>query len=75
MDRSREAAGFRAQVQQAALFALLKGGVPTAGAQTAWRALTEAAGRTLEVARASIWILSTRAVQQNPVKLVVEAEG
>jgi diguanylate cyclase (GGDEF)-like protein/PAS domain S-box-containing protein len=58
MDRTREAAGFRAQAQQAALFALLKSGVPTAGAATAWRAITEAAGRTLEVARASIWILS-----------------
>jgi diguanylate cyclase (GGDEF)-like protein/PAS domain S-box-containing protein len=58
MDRSRETAGFRAQAQQAALFALLKNGVPTAGAQVAWRALTEAAGRTLDVARASIWLLS-----------------
>jgi len=58
MDRSRQAADFRSQAQQAALFALLKSGVPTAGAQTAWRALTEAAGRTLEVARASIWLLS-----------------
>ena len=58
MDRTREAAGFRAQAQQAALFALLKSGVPTAGAETAWRAITEAAGRTLDVARASIWILS-----------------
>lgn len=58
MDRSGEAAGFRAQAQQATLFALLKSGVPTAGAETAWRALTEAAARTLEVARASVWLLS-----------------
>ena len=58
MDRSQEAAGFRAQTQQAALFALLKSGTPTAGAGTAWRALTEAAARSLDVARASIWLLS-----------------
>lgn len=58
MDRSREAAGFRAQSQQAALFALLRGGVPTAGAGAAWPALTEAAARTLEVTRASVWIFS-----------------
>ena len=58
MDRSAAAAGFRAQAQQAALFALLKSGVPTAGAGAAWHAITEAAGNTLEVARASIWILS-----------------
>jgi diguanylate cyclase (GGDEF)-like protein/PAS domain S-box-containing protein len=58
MDRNPESAGFRAQAQQAALFALLKAGIPTAGAEVAWRAITEAAGATLEVARASIWILS-----------------
>ncbi len=58
MDRSAAAAGFRAQAQQAALFALLQRGVPTAGAGAAWHAITEAAGNTLEVARASIWILS-----------------
>ena len=58
MDRTFETAGLRAQTQQAALFALLKSGIPTADAQTAWRALTEAAARTLEVARASVWILS-----------------
>jgi diguanylate cyclase (GGDEF)-like protein/PAS domain S-box-containing protein len=58
MDRTRAEPGFRAQAQQAALFALLKSGIPTAGEATAWRALTEAAGRTLEVARASVWLLS-----------------
>ncbi len=58
VELSRETAGFRAQAQQGALFGLLKGGVPTAGAQVAWPAITEAAGRTLEVARASVWILS-----------------
>jgi PAS domain S-box-containing protein len=58
MDRTREEAGFRARAQQASLFALLQTGVPTAGAQAAWRALTESASRTLAVARASIWILS-----------------
>jgi diguanylate cyclase (GGDEF)-like protein/PAS domain S-box-containing protein len=58
MGLTGEAAGFRAQAQQAALFALLKSGVPTAGVETAWRSLTKAAGLTLEVARASVWILS-----------------
>ena len=58
MDRTCEAAGFRAQAQQAALFALLKGGIPTAATLVAWRALTETAARTLEVARASVWLLS-----------------
>jgi diguanylate cyclase (GGDEF)-like protein/PAS domain S-box-containing protein len=56
MDRSPE--DFAVRAQQAAIFALLKGGIPTAGTPTAWRALTEAAARTLAVARASVWILS-----------------
>ena len=43
MDRSLPAHAVRAFSQQAALFALLKSGVPTAGAETAWRAITEAA--------------------------------
>ena len=48
----------RAQAQQATIFALLKSGVPTAGASAAWQALTEAAARTLQVAHASVWLLS-----------------
>ncbi len=58
MDRDRKSIGFRTKAQQAALFALLKSGTPTAGAETAWRALTESAAKTLDVARASVWILS-----------------
>jgi len=75
MDRSREAAGFRAQAQQAALFALLKSGVPTAGGEVAWPALTEAAARTLDVARASIWLLSGDHQRLVPVDLFEPATG
>jgi diguanylate cyclase (GGDEF)-like protein/PAS domain S-box-containing protein len=75
MDRSREAAGFRAQAQQAALFALLKSGVPTAGGEVAWPALTEAAARTLDVARASIWLLTDDHQRLVPVDLFELATG
>ena len=75
MERSREAAGFRAQAQQAALFALLKSGVPTAGGEVAWPALTEAAARTLDVGRASIWLLSDDHQRLVPVDLFDLATG
>ncbi|MCM2327015.1 MAG: EAL domain-containing protein [Lysobacter sp.] len=75
MDRSPAAAGFRAQVQQAALFALLQRGVPTAGAGAAWRAITEAAGNTLEVARASIWLLSEDRTRLSLADAFLREEG
>jgi len=75
MDRSPAAAGFRAQVQQAALFALLQRGIPTAGAGAAWHAITEAAGNTLEVARASIWILSEDGTRLSLADAFLRAQG
>ncbi len=63
MDRSLPAHVARAFSQQAALFALLKTGIPTAHPETAWRALTEAAARTLAVRRASIWFLAEKDTQ------------
>ena len=51
-----EQAFARAQVQQAALFRLLKDGIPTMGPGAAWRALTEAAAETLGARRVSIWL-------------------
>jgi diguanylate cyclase (GGDEF)-like protein/PAS domain S-box-containing protein len=59
MSKPRDDAAIRVQAQQATLFALLKSGVPTAGKDTAWKALTEATARTLSVERVSIWKLST----------------
>ena len=63
MDRSLPDHAARAFSQQAALFALLKTGIPTAPTEVAWRALTEAAARTLKVSRASIWFLAERDTQ------------
>ena len=63
MDRSLPDLAVRAFSQQTALFALLKTGIPTAPPETAWRALTEAAARTLGVRRASIWFLAERDTQ------------
>jgi diguanylate cyclase (GGDEF)-like protein/PAS domain S-box-containing protein len=48
----------RVQAQQAALFSLLKGGIPTAVPGAAWPALTEALASTLGIRRASIWLFS-----------------
>ena len=53
MDRTLPDHAIRAFAQQTALFALLKTGIPTAPPETAWRALTSAAARTLGVRRAS----------------------
>jgi len=58
MDKPRDETAIRVQAQQATLFALLKSGIPTAGAATAWKALTEATAKTLAVRRVSIWRLS-----------------
>jgi diguanylate cyclase (GGDEF)-like protein/PAS domain S-box-containing protein len=58
MDRIQEEAIRRVHAQQAALFELLKTGVTTAGAKEAFRAVTEACAKTLEVRRASVWLLS-----------------
>ncbi len=63
MDRSLPDPAIRAFSQQTALFALLKTGIPTAPPETAWRALTEAAARTLRVRRASIWFLADNDTQ------------
>ena len=63
MDRSLPDHAVRAFSQQTALFALLKTGIPTAAPETAWRALTEAAARTLGVRRASIWFLGAKDTQ------------
>ena len=63
MDRSLPDHAVRAFSQQTALFALLKTGIPTAPPGTAWRALTEAAARTLGVRRASIWFLAEKDTQ------------
>jgi hypothetical protein len=48
----------RVQAQQASLFGLLKGGIPTAEPAEAWRALTAALAETLSVQSASIWLLT-----------------
>jgi diguanylate cyclase (GGDEF)-like protein/PAS domain S-box-containing protein len=48
----------RVQAQQAALFGLLKGGIPTAQPGAAWPALTEALATTLGIRRASIWLFT-----------------
>ncbi|HEY2629807.1 MAG TPA: EAL domain-containing protein [Usitatibacter sp.] len=48
----------RVQAQQAALFGLLKGGIPTAEPGEAWPALTEALAATLGIRRASIWLFN-----------------
>ena len=58
MDRTHEEAVLRAQTQQAALFELLKSGVSTAGTKEAFRAVAEAAAKTLGVRRTSVWLLS-----------------
>ncbi len=58
MNRGQDAAVLRAQTQQAALFELLKGGITTAGTDQAFRALTEAAAKTLGVSRVAIWLFS-----------------
>jgi diguanylate cyclase (GGDEF)-like protein/PAS domain S-box-containing protein len=58
MDKPRDETAIRVQAQQATLFALLKSGIPTAGAATAWKALTEATAKTLAVRRVSIWRLT-----------------
>ncbi|MBK8323483.1 MAG: EAL domain-containing protein [Betaproteobacteria bacterium] len=63
MERSLPDHAVRAFSQQTALFALLKTGIPTAPPETAWRALTEAAARTLGVRRASIWFLAEKDTQ------------
>jgi diguanylate cyclase (GGDEF)-like protein/PAS domain S-box-containing protein len=63
MNDPRDPSALRVQAQQATLFALLKSGIPTAGAESAWRALTEATARTLAVRRASVWTLSPDAAR------------
>ncbi len=65
----------RAQAQQATIFALLKSGIPTAGAGAAWQALTEAAARTLEVAHASVWLLSDDGMRLALADLYDRREG
>ena len=57
MSPPRDDATRRLHAQQATLFGLLKSGVPTAGKEAAWKALTEAAAKTLGVQRASIWMV------------------
>src|SRR5688572_31640795 len=56
MHRTPDEAALRAQTQAAAIFELLKSGTATAGADEAFRKLTESAARTLGVQRVSIWI-------------------
>ena len=58
MNKPRDDAAIRVQAQQATLFALLKSGIATAGAEIAWKALCEATAKTLSVRRASVWMLS-----------------
>jgi len=48
----------RVQAQQAALFGLLKGGIPVAEPRAAWPALTEALATTLRIRRASVWLFN-----------------
>src|SRR5262245_44340120 len=56
MDREQDDAVLRARTQQAAIFELLKTGIPTAGTEEAFRKLTETAARTLGVRRVSVWL-------------------
>src|SRR5579862_4593420 len=48
----------RVQAQQAALFGLLKGGIPVAEPAAAWPALTAALASTLDIRRASVWLFN-----------------
>ena len=56
MNRTPDEVALRAQTQAAAIFELLKSGTATAGADEAFRKLTETAARTLDVRRVSIWL-------------------
>src|SRR5690349_20500049 len=55
-----EGAALQARAQQAAIFQLLKSGIPTAGTTTGFRVIAETAAETLRVARASIWHFDAR---------------
>ena len=62
----------RVQAQQAALFGLLKSGIPTAEPDAAWPALTEALATTLSIRRASVWLFNA---DRSEIRLAYEYDS